>query len=87
MLCFCQFNRVIDDDGGVNLDARSFEPSGSVLQLHAMKQGMNLIAFNIRTVYDVKVTTLSYSPNVNPARLSFSFSIKNDDIWKFFIFG
>ena len=74
MLCFCQLNHVIDERDD-NLDDEDFEASGSVLQLHAMKQGLSLIAFNIRTVFDVKVSTLSYLPNANPVLLSSSLSI------------
>lgn len=72
MFCYCSLNHVLDECGGFNLDKEDFKPSGSVLQLHAVTPGLDLIVFNVRTVFDVKVSISSYSPSTNLALLSSS---------------
>lgn len=54
MLNFASLKLLPDDGRDTNLDEGKFEPIGSVLQLHACKQGLDLIAYNCRKVFDIK---------------------------------
>ena len=47
----------LDDTGG-------FKVSGNVLQLHGLEQGLDLIVFNARRVYNIKVSSPSPLHNV-----------------------
>ena len=40
-------------------DTRGFKVRGNVLQLHGLEQGLDLIVFNARRVYNIKVSSQS----------------------------
>ena len=75
MLNFASLKLLPDDGRDTNLDEGKFEPIGSVLQLHACKQGLDLIAFNCRKVFDIKVQRLILLINAHCPSTANSFTI------------
>ena len=60
------FNHILGETetDEMNLDdTRGFKVSGNVIQLHGLEQGLDLIVFNARRVYNIKVSSPSPMPS------------------------